>query len=358
MTEKYISDYKAELPLISVIMPSYNSADTIERAVLSCMQQSYPNVELIIADNGSTDNSVQTAGRLCESFWFRTSDGSLKPRIRLLVQDNRGVSSARNKAIREAGGSWFVSLDSDDYYEADTVETLYTAVCDGKADVSICGIRKVWEQEPSRNVDYKPQSFSGSLNEFTDTAFVGLYDQNLIGTHSNKLYNTELVRKHEIYYNEELSVNEDLDFVLRYLAVCARAAVVPYVFLSYVQHERGQSLINTFQPHGLKGSLIVLGSCNALFDRAGTCSSTVAEMDRRLFVHICSFAGLMYYRSDFDEDRIKAELYAMCDNEDFKALLKRLKPVLPKDRLAHTLLKHRLIPLYDLICRKVYRKKA
>ena len=218
-------------------------------------------------------------------------------------------------------------------------------------------MRKVWEQDPKRNQDFLPEAFTGTLKEFTDEALTRLYDLNLIGTHSNKLYNVQLIRDNSIYYNEELQVNEDLDFVLRYLRACKYVSVVPQIFLNYVQHDRGQSLINTFQPHGLKGALIVLKSCNSLFNAAGTDIRCIAAMDRRMFVHICSFAGLMYYRSTYDSDTIKQELGLMCDNEAFEALLKRLKPDCLKDRIAHFLLKYKLITVYDKICRKVYKNK-
>ncbi len=405
LTTAYTSLYDDRLPLVSVVMPSYNSAQTVTKAVLSCVNQSYPNVEIIVVDNGSKDETAETVRRLCESYHFIMPDESLRPRIRLIAQDNKGVSAARNVGIKAAEGEWFMSLDSDDYYEPETIETLYDAVnASAEADgdlsdraetgfvhkddtanygigqnpaatkqqcledgyisrkawhtaVSICGIRKVWEKDAARNQDFKPDAFAGTLKEFTDKAMAGLYDLNLIGTHSNKLYNTRLIRENSIYYNEGLQVNEDLDFVLRYLAVCEQVRVVPEIFLNYVQHDKGQSLINTFQPHGLKGALIVLGSCNALFNKAGTCDAAIADMDRRMFVHICSFAGLMYYRSGYENGRIKAELKAMCDNEDFRVLLMRLKPECLKDKIAHFLLKHKLIGIYNEICRKVYKNK-
>ena len=361
--------YDETMPLISVVMPSYNSAQTITKAVLSCINQSYPNVEIIIVDNGSADNTAAVAKALCRQYYFVMPDKSLRPRIRLIVQDNKGVSAARNIGIREAQGEWLMSLDSDDYYEPETIETMYAAVCTalaaGKEDrsksiqtaVSVCGIRKVWEGDSERNLDFLPDAFTGTLKSFTDKALTRLYDLNLIGTHSNKLYSTGLIRDKAIYYNEELQVNEDLDFVLRYMAHCDYVKVVPQIFLNYVQHDKGQSLINTFQPHGLKGALIVLGSCNALFEAADTCKATVEAMDRRLFVHICSFAGLMYYRSGYDRDTIKSELRRLCENADFCILLDRLKADCLKDRLAQFLLKHRLTGIYDGICRKIYKNK-
>lgn len=355
--EIHITKHDNKLPLISVIMPAYNSAATIERAVLSVINQSYHDTELIVVDNGSDDDTAKIVKHLSDSCTFTMPDGSSKMRIKLIVQDNKGVSAARNTGISAACGEWFMSLDADDYYEPDTIESMYEAVISAHADASICGIRKVWESEPDRNQDYQPKAFIGSLYEFINEAFLSLYDLNLIGTHSNKLYNMSLIRDNGIYYDEELAVNEDIDFVLRYLARCDSLNVVPRVFLSYVQHEKGESLINTFQPHGLKGALKVLSSCDKLLI-AGKGDTAISEdIDRRMFVHICSFAGLMYYRSDFSGDKIRAELTKLCANEDFNNLLKRLKPKSLKDRIARFLLYRHLVGIYDKMCRIVYKNK-
>ena len=356
--DKIISRYDESLPLVSIIMPAYNSASTIERAVMSCMEQSYANVEVVIIDNGSSDDTAAEAERLATSFYFEKADGSMMPRIKLKLQDNKGVSAARNTGIGLVGGEWLMSLDSDDYYETDTVSKLYASLTDNAADVSVGGIRKVYEDDTDRNEDFVPETFAGDLKEFAADAFTKLYDLNLIGTHSNKLYSAKLIRDNGIYYNEELAVNEDIDFVLRYLAACRRISVVPEVFLNYVQHKAGQSLINTFQPHGLKGALIVLARCTELMDKAGALGTeAAARMDDRMFVHICSFAGLMYYRSGYDGKTIRRELEAMCDDRGFRELLARLKPDGIKNRTACFLLKYRLIDIYDILCRSVYKNK-
>lgn len=400
--KKNIKKYDAEMPLISVIMPSYNSAETINRAIVSCMQQSYPNVEVIVVDNGSSDGTAEYARKIAGCYSFELPDGTESCRIKVIEQENLGVSAARNAGIRAAKGEWLLSLDSDDYYETDTAMKLYAAVRgsmkrdivgretvgvpaeDGEnnaarqadtvasdkgstngetaireqdiiADLAVCGMRKVYEDDISRNEEFEPCGFQGTLHEFCEEAFTELYDLHLISTHSNKLYNRKLMTANDIYYNEELAVNEDIDFVLRYLAVCRRICVIPDIFLNYVQHKTGQSLINTFQPHGLKGALIVLASCDRMFDAAESSDAIRTRMDSRLFVHICSFAGLMYYRSNYDRTKRLSELRLLCENRDFETLLARMKPQSIKDRAACLMLRYKLIGLYDAVSSFVYR---
>src|SRR5262244_3561534 len=89
------------MPLVSVIMPTFNRADTITRAIRSVQAQTFTDWELIVVDDGSTDN---TAERIegCD------------PRMKLIRQENQGTAGARNAGLRASSGSYIAFLDSDD----------------------------------------------------------------------------------------------------------------------------------------------------------------------------------------------------------------------------------------------------
>ena len=89
---------------ISVIIPLYNKVSTIERALRSVLEQSVPAREIIVVDDGSTDGSAEVVERVAS------------PLIRLVRQPNRGVSVARNRAMKEATGRWVALLDGDDVW--------------------------------------------------------------------------------------------------------------------------------------------------------------------------------------------------------------------------------------------------
>ena len=94
-------------PLVSVIMPVYNTARYVESALNSVLAQTFEDFEILIIDDQGTDNSIQ----LCR----RYSD----PRIRIISQENRGLAGARNTGIRNARGRFLAFLDSDDLWEAE-----------------------------------------------------------------------------------------------------------------------------------------------------------------------------------------------------------------------------------------------
>jgi glycosyltransferase involved in cell wall biosynthesis len=102
---KYVTAGKNGMlrPLISVILPTYNRADTIIRAINSVLTQSFKEWELVVVDDGSTDD---TADRLA----------GIDPRIRVITQENRGMTEARNTAIRASHGEYIAFLDSDDEF--------------------------------------------------------------------------------------------------------------------------------------------------------------------------------------------------------------------------------------------------
>ena len=93
-------------PKFSVIIPAYNSAATLARAVESVLAQSWPAYEIIVIDDGSTDNTRQVAGQFGDQ-------------VKLIHQPNAGVSMARNRGVEAAAGDWLVFLDADDWYYPD-----------------------------------------------------------------------------------------------------------------------------------------------------------------------------------------------------------------------------------------------
>jgi hypothetical protein len=118
-------------PLVSVIVPLYNGASTIERALASVTAQSCSDWELIVIDDASTDDSVRRA----QDFATQTDDR----RIRIIeTPTNRGSSSARNTGIDAAAGEFMTFLDADDEMLPDYLEVL-TSACDAETDIVTCG---------------------------------------------------------------------------------------------------------------------------------------------------------------------------------------------------------------------------
>ena len=115
--------------LVSVIVPVYMVERYLQKCVMSIMQQSYDNLDIILIDDGSPDSS----GLLCDQFAL------MDKRIHVIHQKNRGLSEARNSGIDSCKGEYILFVDGDDYIEPNTVECLLYACLEADADASCCG---------------------------------------------------------------------------------------------------------------------------------------------------------------------------------------------------------------------------
>ena len=121
---KYTND-----PLISIIIPVYNSERYLEKCVNSVLNQTYKNLEIILVDDGSTDLSP----RMCDAFSVQDS------RIKVIHQENQRQAAARNTGIEVASGEYIMFVDSDDYIADDMCEYLMDGALSYHADIAICG---------------------------------------------------------------------------------------------------------------------------------------------------------------------------------------------------------------------------
>ena len=121
--------------LISVIIPIYNIQNCLHKCINSVIAQTYKNLEIILVDDGSTDDS----GMVCDQY------KNIDKRIKVIHKENGGLSDARNVGIAAATGKFYSFIDGDDYIEVDMLETMYKAILLNKAEISICNIKRVYE---------------------------------------------------------------------------------------------------------------------------------------------------------------------------------------------------------------------
>lgn len=121
------------LPLVSVIVPVYNVAKLLERCVDSIRNQIYPNLEIILVDDGSTDLS----GSFCDMFARQDH------RIKVIHQPNAGLSAARNAGLKAATGKWITFVDADDAIRSDMIDLLHKMCYQNRTKLAICGFREI-----------------------------------------------------------------------------------------------------------------------------------------------------------------------------------------------------------------------
>lgn len=169
------------MPVVSVIIPVHNSADTLRRTFGSAASQTLRDIEIILAENLSSDGS----GLLCDE--LAASDG----RARVLHLDKAGLSHARNCAIKESSSPFVAFLDSDDFIEPDMLKKMYGALIQYNADVAVCNFDRIYPdgktEEPYTSSDKAVFMSSAEMTfrllkeEVCSSACTGLYRKSLFG---------------------------------------------------------------------------------------------------------------------------------------------------------------------------------
>lgn len=188
-------------PKVSVIVPAYNVGKYIREALNSLQKQSFFNFEVLIVDDGSTDNTAA----ITKEF------GRIDNRFQLLQKANGGLSSARNFGISNAKGEYIALLDGDDVYHADKLAR-HVAILDTYRDVGV-----VYSASRTIRDDGRPTIIALSGKPLYPDPVLALLCKNFIGHGSNAIFRRTLIN--EVGgFNEGLRSSEDVDFWLRVAA--------------------------------------------------------------------------------------------------------------------------------------------
>ena len=209
-------------PLISVVMACYNAAPFVEEAICSVLQQSYPNTEVIVVDDGSQDASPDIVERLAVDH---------PGRVQLKHLEHSGPYPARNLGLQHARGDFIAFLDADDWWQEDALEKLLAALTDKGADLAYCGWQNVGEHKLSPE-PYIPPAYE---EEDPATAFLKGCPWPI---------HAALVRRSVVDavegFSERLFSSMDYDLWLRVLAHTGNLVRVPEVLAFYRWHDKGQ----------------------------------------------------------------------------------------------------------------------
>lgn len=219
--------------LVSVIVPCYNSARDIEKCLISIMNQSYEEFEIIVIDDGSKDNSKEKILSLAKK----------DNRIKFISQANSGVSKARNNGILHAKGDYIAFIDSDDYVDKSYLEHLINQVNYDDYDIIISGF--CYEQIDGESVKIEGVNFQCDKQKFIDSFYLQCIEKRLTFAPYNKLYKSSLLIENKITFQENLEIREDGIFFLDAFKKSQKISGIKYSEYHYIQHIQS-SLISKF----------------------------------------------------------------------------------------------------------------
>lgn len=141
--------------MISIVIPVYNSSKYLGRCLNTVLNQDYPNIEIVLVDDGSTDGCAH----LCDEYAEKDI------RIRVIHQQNQGASIARQNGLRNAKGEYVTFIDSDDWVANDYVSKLYNFIVEHHVTISACGVQRVKENE---NINFQRTEYQSFLLSFEE----------------------------------------------------------------------------------------------------------------------------------------------------------------------------------------------
>jgi exopolysaccharide biosynthesis predicted pyruvyltransferase EpsI/GT2 family glycosyltransferase len=223
----FMSEVLTNKGLISVIVPVYNVEKYISKCIDSIINQSYKNLEIILVDDGSKDNS----GVICDNYALKDK------RIKVIHKKNGGLSSARNCGIDAANGDYFGFVDSDDWIDKDMYYSLLDSLIKNESDIAICG----YYEYCNNKVRFHSCCVGETIYDNKE-AMAKLIQDNTFGNFAvNKLYKKQLFK--EIRYPVGMNM-EDLGTTYKLFSEAKRISVIESPMYYYFVKREGSILTN------------------------------------------------------------------------------------------------------------------
>lgn len=185
---------------ISIIVTNYNKEKYIKECIDSLLRQTYKNLEIIIVDDGSTDNS-------------RSILKKYEASVKIIYQENKGVSNARNTGIKSSSGELIMIVDGDDFLEPDYIENILRYE---NNSFLISGYKRYYnDQEIEEILPKKEEIFFGNC---LSSNIINSDTIKFLAVPYLKLYNKEIINTNNLEFNEKMNYGEDLLFVLKYMS--------------------------------------------------------------------------------------------------------------------------------------------
>lgn len=210
--------------LISVIIPIYNVEEYLVRCVNSILNQTYDNMEIILVDDGSPDNSGKIADELAER----------DNRIIVYHKKNGGLSDARNFGVSKANGEYITFIDSDDYVADDYVEYLYSLIRENNADISVCAFSPTSIESFTFECDNSLENIIVTGLKACELLLGSMYIE--LVTAWGKMYRKELVHKYPFPFGRK---HEDEATTAKYYYDSKTVAIGKQVKYAYFQNPNG-----------------------------------------------------------------------------------------------------------------------
>lgn len=308
---------------VSLIIPVYNAKDKLTECLESVVCQTYPEMEIIIVDDCSTDGSLE----ICREFEKRFSN------VHVYTKKNEGVSAARNYGLSKATGRFVQFADSDDRLYPEATAHLVNRIQQDQSDVVIGGY---WNEKENREVVYPERFFSDRISFMKE--FPELFSGFFIHVPWNKLYRRDVIQN--IRFPNDLNKGEDLIFNLQVLAASEKISILSEVLYFYHNVSEG-SLSFRFREDAMEIEERLYREVKAFCEKVGEIGETV-YLDSFYLTSLKNKCYDLVSKSGYDARQCRRELKKWCRMESIQKLSRKKTHFGKKDRLLLILLRYQM----------------
>lgn len=216
-------------PVVSVLVPVYNAEKYLGKCLESLLIQTLSNIEIIIVNDGSTDNTEKIS----------LSYASVDPRIKLINKENGGIASARQTAVDSSTGLFICSVDADDWIEPNFCELMYNAAIQNKADVVMCDFWSEYEGGESEIYQYGKE-----LPDENNTIIREALNQQIKCSLWNKLIKRDVFSKYNLFFEPGINMGEDFLITIKILQNPTKWVYIPECIYHYRRMPKEGSYTN------------------------------------------------------------------------------------------------------------------
>lgn len=276
------------MELISIIVPVYNVEKYISRCIKSLIKQTYTNIEIILVDDGSRDNSL----KICNKFAKKDC------RIKVIHKENSGVSDTRNIGVSNATGQYIAFVDGDDFLPIDAIESLYNAITQNNSDMSCGCCCKISAKTTVQNHHPIKTIFTQNKDELME-----VMDYEEIKGPWAKLYKTEIIRSNNISFKKDIKISEDTIFVYQYLNKCKSISIIDKNVYYYNRLSSGSATTKYYDKFNISSFMCVDEYIkNVVVNDSDLLNIKLQEKIVKQFEAVNKY--ILFYKSDNKEEAV------------------------------------------------------
>lgn len=235
------SNYTSEM--FSIIVPCYNVEDYVVNCVEKLLKQTYENIEILLIEDGSQDNTLKKCQLLEEKyekvhlFTHNKVNQNGDMINRQEASRNLGQEASRNLGLEASKGDWICFVDADDWIEDDTLELIYNTVKNRNVDFVLFGLRSIYEKNDKNQIYLPNMEDGGYRTEQVVNEFFENISWNIVSCVGTKIYKREFIEKYNLRFEKKYKYNEDGAFAISAFFYAECISIISAAKYYYLQRQ-------------------------------------------------------------------------------------------------------------------------